>query len=88
MENENVIIQKFLECDNNKIEILLELIIQCQYRKMMNDINNVIRSMELYGCNTPRSIEMATNVGSCALFNLFSNFAILYFSLVIVFSIN
>ena len=61
MENENVIIQKFIQCDNNKIEILLELIIQSQYRNMIRDLNNVLRSMETYGSNSPRSIEMAKN---------------------------
>ena len=49
MENENVIIQKFLQYDSNKIEILLELIIQSQYSKMITDLIKVSLSLELYG---------------------------------------
>lgn len=59
MENENIIIEKFLHCDNDKIIILLELIIQSQYSKMINDIDKVIRSMENNGSNSPTSTKMA-----------------------------
>jgi hypothetical protein len=59
MDNENDIIEKFLQYDSNKIEILLELIIQAQYCKMVTDINKVIHSLETNGDNSIRSIQMA-----------------------------
>jgi hypothetical protein len=59
MDCENVIIRKFLQYDSNKIEILLELIIQCQFNKMITDLDKVIRSMEMCGSNSPRSVKMA-----------------------------
>ena len=62
MENENVIIQKFLQCGNDKIDILLKLIIQSQHRKMIDDLNKVLSSMKKsYGRNSPKSIQMAKN---------------------------
>jgi hypothetical protein len=61
MESENVIIQKFLQYDSNKIEILLELIIQSQYSKMITDLIKVSLSLELYGDNTQLSKKMARN---------------------------
>ena len=59
MENENGVIQKFLQYDSNKIEILLELIIQSHYSNMLTDLNKVIRSLETYGDNSLRSKQMA-----------------------------
>lgn len=59
MENENIVIEKFLQCDNDKIIILLELIIQSQYSKMINDIDKVLRSMETNGSVSPISKKMA-----------------------------
>lgn len=62
MENENVIIQKFLQYGNDKIDILLKLIIQSQHRKMIDDLNKVLSSMKKsYGRNSPKSIQMAKN---------------------------
>jgi hypothetical protein len=68
MENENVIIRKFLDCDRCKIEILLEMIIQSQYSKMLKDLNSVIESMKMYGSVSPRCIEMA-NTAVVSIYN-------------------
>jgi hypothetical protein len=61
MEDENVIIQKFLDCDDVIIEILLNQIIQFQYTKMMGDLNKVLNSLKRNGDSSQRTAQMATS---------------------------
>jgi hypothetical protein len=60
MENENDIIQKFLECDDVIIEILLNQIIQSQYTKMNDDLINVLNSLKKCGDYSKRTAQMAS----------------------------
>jgi hypothetical protein len=68
MENENVIIQKFLECDDVIIEILLNQIIQSQYTKMNDDLNNVLNSLKRYGDYSQITAQMASS-GIVSIYN-------------------
>jgi hypothetical protein len=60
MEDENVIIQKFLNCDEIIIEILLNQIIQFQYTTMTDDLNKVLSSLKRNGDSSQISAQMAT----------------------------
>jgi hypothetical protein len=59
MEDENVIIQKFLDCDDIIIEILLNQIIQFQYTKMIADLNKVQSSLKRNGDSSQITSQMA-----------------------------
>ena len=61
MEDENVIIRKFLDCDDIIIEILLNQIIQFQYTKMIDDLNKVLKSLKRNGDSSQRTAQMATS---------------------------
>jgi hypothetical protein len=60
MEDENVIIQKFLNCDDIIIEILLNQIIQFQYTKMIDDLNKVLSSLKRDRDYSHETAQMAT----------------------------
>ena len=59
MEDENSIIQKFIDCDDISIEILLNQIIQFQYTKMNCDLNNVLNSIKEYEGSSRSTTQMA-----------------------------
>jgi len=59
MEDENVVIRKFLDCDDIIIEILLNQIIQFQYTKMNDDLNKVLSSLKRNGDSSQRTTQMA-----------------------------
>jgi hypothetical protein len=59
MEDENVVIRKFLDCDDIIIEILLNQIIQFQYTKMNDDLNKVLSSLKRNGDSSQRTAQMA-----------------------------
>jgi len=61
MGDDNVVIQKFLECDDTITEILLNQIIQFQYTKMNDDLNKVLSSLKKYGDSSQRTAQMATS---------------------------
>jgi hypothetical protein len=60
MEDENVIIRKFLDCDDIIIEILLNQIIQFQYTKMIDDLNKVLSSLKRDRDYSHETAQMAT----------------------------
>ena len=59
MEGENDIIQKFINCDDTTIEILLTAIIQSQYTKMNDDFNKVINSLRRDVDYSKKTYQMA-----------------------------
>lgn len=59
MEDENVVIRKFLDCDDIIIEILLNQIIQFQYTKMNDDLNKVLSSLKRNGDSSQITAQMA-----------------------------
>jgi hypothetical protein len=61
MEDENVVIRKFLNCDDIIIEILLNQIIQFQYTKMNDDLNKVLTSLKRNGDSSQRTAQMASS---------------------------
>jgi hypothetical protein len=61
MGDDNVVIQKFLECDDTITEILLNQIIQFQYAKMIVDLDKVLNSLKRCGDSSQRTGQMATS---------------------------
>ena len=61
MEGENSIIQKFINCDDTTIEILLTAIIQTQRTKMNDDFNKVIGSLRRGGDYSQSTCQMTKN---------------------------